>query len=160
MTRPLAPAPNDGRFIPWLIVAFFVAFSCVLGTFAYIAITTHRGVVTEQAYEKGVAYNDTIAKAAAQDALHFSAHITHTGATVGFSLSGPDGRPVDAGNVTLVMFRPTQAGFDHNYAMVRQPDDSYQANIADLPAKGLWEARIHAATPQGDYRTGKRMVIE
>ena len=51
------------KLMPWYIVLFFVVFTIVLAGFAVIAHRTHTGVVTENAYKKGLAYNDVIKEA-------------------------------------------------------------------------------------------------
>lgn len=151
---------NDARYIPWLIVAFFVVITCVLAGFAYVAITTYRGVVTDQAYERGVAYNAVIARAEEQAARGWNADIVFRDGYVTFTLVDGDGTAVAADGVVLVMFRPTQAGMDRRYDMQSLGGGRFQANVSDLPAHGAWDARVTAQTIQGDYHASTRMVIE
>lgn len=157
---PAADPQRDGRFIPWLIVAFFVVITMVLSGFTYIAVTTYRGVVTEQAYEKGVNYNAIIARAEVQDELHLNSRTRLTGTTVEFSLTDKAGAPVTGAQVSLLMFRPTQEGMDRRYAMAEAGGGLYRADVADLPARGIWEARVSAQTSQGAYRSSQRVVSQ
>ena len=48
------------RIIPLYFVAFFVFIAIMDGIFVYLATTTHSGVVTENAYQKGLNYNQYI----------------------------------------------------------------------------------------------------
>ncbi len=49
--------PNDNVRIPlYFVLAFLVVFA-VNGVFVYNALTTHHGVVTENAYEKGLDFD-------------------------------------------------------------------------------------------------------
>jgi nitrogen fixation protein FixH len=53
---------KDGRKFLFYLVAFFITFATVDAFFVYKAITTSPGVVTENAYEIGLNYNEIIAK--------------------------------------------------------------------------------------------------
>lgn len=149
-----------GQFIPWMIVAFFVVITMVFAGFTYIALSTYRGVVTDEAYEKGVAYNKVLERANAQAALHMSSKTQLDGHMVDFKLLDYAGMPVVADKVTLVMFRPTQEGMDHQYEMTTVAQGFYHADISDLPAKGIWEARVYAYTAHGVYRSSQRVVVK
>jgi len=48
------------RIIPLYFVAFFVVIAIFDGIFVYLATSTHSGVVTENAYQKGLNYNQYI----------------------------------------------------------------------------------------------------
>ncbi len=153
-------AVRDARYIPWLIVGFFVVIAGVLFTFAYVAITTYRGVVTDQAYEKGVAYNDVIARAQAQDEKGWESTIDVHSRVMTFRLVDRRGDAVRVDAVKLTMFRPTQAGIDRDYTMHAQSNGTYTADMSDLPAIGIWEARIKAQTQHGEYQASKRVVMK
>lgn len=49
--------PNDNIRIPLYFIAAFLVVFVVNGFFVYQAINTNHGVVTENAYEKGLDYN-------------------------------------------------------------------------------------------------------
>ena len=151
---------RDARYIPWLIVVFFVVITCVLSTFVYVAVTTYRGVVTEQAYEKGVAYNDVIARAEGQDKKGWLSSIKADGRRIVFTLRDQRHDVIKVDAVDLVMFRPTQDGMDRAYTMQAQANGSFAADVSDLPAIGIWEIRITAQTQQGEYQDSKRVVIK
>ncbi len=52
--------PNDNVRIPlYFILAFLVVF-VVNGIFVYLAVSTNHGVVTENAYEKGLQYDHIV----------------------------------------------------------------------------------------------------
>jgi nitrogen fixation protein FixH len=53
---------NDNIRIPlYFVMAFLVVF-IVNGIFVYMAVTTNHGVVTENAYEKGLRYDEVVAE--------------------------------------------------------------------------------------------------
>ena len=158
MTQTSQPRPSD-KWIPWYIVLFFAAQTVLFAWFAYIAETTHTGLVTEQAYEKGLAYNGTIKKARRQEALGFSSAIERDGRRIIFTLKDGHGRGVTGAHVRLSLFRPVHDGIDRDFDMSGGENGLYTAAI-EWPEKGLWELRIHAQTQEGGYQTSKRMVLE
>lgn len=146
-------------WVPWYIVLFFAAQMVLFAWFTYIAETTHTGLVTEQAYEKGLAYNGTIEKARRQEALGFSSLIERDGQRIAFTLKDRQGREVTDARVRLSLFRPVHDGIDRAFDMTGGENGLYTATV-EWPEKGLWELRFHAQTPEGDYQASKRMVLE
>ncbi len=70
---------KSGRVVLLSILGFFMTFICVNMFFAYKALSTYTGVVVENAYEKGLHFNQIIAEAKKrqQEALHAPDH-SHT----------------------------------------------------------------------------------
>ncbi len=160
MPSTATPRPSD-RFIPLYIVAFFVVISGVLGTFTYVAITTYRGVVTANAYEKGVAYNTVIDQARTQDSLGYTHTLTYQNGEVAFALTAREGgQAVVVETAKVWFFRPTQEGMDIHLPMTKAADGTYRAGVEALPAKGLWEARVYAQTAKGEYQASKRITVK
>ena len=157
MTDAPTPRPSD-RFIPWYIVLFFVAQTILFAWFVTIVEKTYTGVVTDQAYEKGLAYNSTIEKARVQDNLGLSSTVTRTGDKISFSLRDKGGQFIPGADVTLTLFRPVHAGVDVSMPM-KEIKDAYVADVRP-PEAGLWEVRILAKTPKGHYQTSERVVFE
>ena len=54
---------KDGRNFLIILVSFFVCFITVDAFFIYKALSTHTGVVIENAYEVGLNYNDILEEA-------------------------------------------------------------------------------------------------
>lgn len=152
-----APHPSD-KLIPWYIVLFFVLQAMLFGWFMHVAHVSYTGLVTDQAYEKGLAYNTLIEESRAQDKLDFTSTVTKQGESIIFTLKDRKGADVRADSVIITFFRPAHAGVDFTREMTAQ-DNGYAAPVT-VPEKGLWELRIHAITPRGHYKTMKRMVLE
>lgn len=151
------PRPSD-KFIPWYIVLFFIVLSFVFGGFAYVAKKTHTGLVTEQAYEKGLDYNSTIEQSQAQDALGYMSDIAMKDGTVYFALVDANAMPIMGAAVKLWLYRPVHDGGDMHVEMIEVHKGQYEAKIAP-PEKGMWEIRIHAVTPTVNYQVSKRVVL-
>ena len=52
--------PFKDRIIPWYFVMAFMVIFAVNGLFVYLATHTHTGVITENAYEKGLKFDDIV----------------------------------------------------------------------------------------------------
>jgi nitrogen fixation protein FixH len=156
------PRPSD-RWIPWYFVAFFIALVSILVPMCVIAVRTNSGVVTDNAYEKGLAYNKAIQAAARQNALHWRgdlAIIPVSGDRIraDFSLADANGKSLDNAAVTLWLVRPAQAGKDQTAPMKLQSAGRYSAELA-LPLRGLWEARVSATANGQNYQIVKRITM-
>jgi len=147
------------RLIPYYIVAFFVALAVLFGWFIHLARSSYTGLVTQHAYEKGVDYNATIAKAKAQEALGWQAGVTHAMDSVTLALTDQNGAAVTGAAASLWLFRPVQAGMDLRLPMTEEAAGHYTARV-NLPQRGLWEARILVKAGEVEYQTSKRMVFE
>lgn len=152
------PRPSDS-FIPLYIVAFFLVITAVLATFVYIAVSSYRGVVTDDAYEKGVAYNKVIAQAEAQAASGYTLRIEQSAGGVTVHALDAKGDAVPAKAVKIWFYRPTQDGMDRHESMARQPDGAFGISTLGM-ARGLWEARVYADLPQGAVQSSKRIVLQ
>ena len=51
---------HRGRFVPWIIIAFFLSFIVALSGMVYVAATHKQDEVTDQPYQKGLTYNQTL----------------------------------------------------------------------------------------------------
>ncbi len=57
------PEKKDGRRVLIYLLAFFAVFASVDAFFVYKALSTNTGVVSENAYEQGLRFNDVIDEA-------------------------------------------------------------------------------------------------
>lgn len=158
MSAASGPRPSD-KLIPWYIVLFFVVQTVLFAWFIWLSETTHTGVTTEQAYEKGLDYNGVISKAQEQAALGFTSSIEQSGGEILFILKDAAGKPVAGAKVTLWFFRPVQDGMDSRFDMTERQNGIYALTEAPQE-KGLWEVRVRAQTAKGPYQTSKRMVFQ
>src|SRR5689334_21580415 len=94
---PSTARPSD-RFIPYFILAFFVALALLLAWFVWIAMRDYPGEVTRDAYRQGLEYNHIIENSAAQarlgwkNELHFTVHGLSIDMT--FMLADKAGKPI------------------------------------------------------------------
>jgi nitrogen fixation protein FixH len=156
-----SPRPSD-RWIPWIIVSFFVAFIIPLTWFTWLSIETYTGQVTSNAYQKGLAYNDTIAHAEAQQLLGWQAETkteaSADGLRVHFQLKDKQGQPINDAAVLARFTRPTQSGHDREISLKPQAAGVYVGTAA-LELSGLWNIRISVSKGKDNYQQSQNITV-
>lgn len=150
--------PKKSR-IPYYFVAFFVLLAIVDGIFVYIATSTHRGVVTDHAYQKGLDYNKTIAASDKQDLLGWSGNIEFDGKFLTFSLLDESSEPINNAKVTAYLSRATQAGHDFEVSLINNGNNIYSNKII-FPLKGQWDIVVLAVFENEQYQKSKKILVE
>ncbi|PWK74055.1 FixH family protein [Aminobacter sp. AP02] len=74
-SQPPAPKPRKDLWIPAIFIGFFVFLAGVEAWFVTIAHTTFSGVVTDNAYSIGLAYDDVLAQREAERRLGWSSSL-------------------------------------------------------------------------------------
>jgi len=152
------------RFIPWYFVLFFCVLTVIFAGFTYIAHVTHPGVVTEEAYEKGLHYNKLIARADAQAQLGWSSVIAISypvpgKARLSLTLKDKEGMPVSQAAVAATMVRPARQSLDFRVELVEQSPGVYAADL-NPPVPGLWEVQVGAEKGADSYQDVKRVELK
>jgi len=161
-TKISGPRPSD-KWIPWYFVAFFVALISVLAPMAYFAVHTLPGTVTDNAYEKGLAYNKAIAAGEQQAALGWRGDVTiePTGvsgeAHARYTLRDAQSKAITDAQVSLWLVRPTIDKMDQKVDLVSD-GDAYAATVK-MPASGVWDAQVSATKDGKNYQISKRVVL-
>ena len=156
------PRPSD-KWIPYYFFAFFFVLVLVLVPMCIIALRTNSGVVTDNAYEKGLTYNKSIQANKQQQSLQWHGHIDITTSTsndiyINFTLTDAMQTPLDKADVRVWLVRPTQSGMDQQAIMMHQNEGHYFSQI-HLPQNGLWEARISATLDGQNYQLTRRVQL-
>lgn len=153
------PRKSD-RFIPWYFVGFFALLFMFDGIFVYLATSTHTGVVTEQAYQKGVDYNDTIAAVDAQNALGWQGEITYSAdGQLNFKVQDGNASGISGANVVAEMTRPTHNGVDFDQPLKEIAPGIYQAPVK-FPLDGIWDVRVYVSWQQKQFQTAQRIIVQ
>ncbi len=153
----MAQALRD-RIIPWYFVMFFAGLALVDGIFVTLAVRTHTGIVTEHAYEKGLAYNQVVTASEEQALLGWQASILPEARGLRFHLHDREGGLLRPSRVRAIITRPTQAGMDQKVEFTASEDGSWHTPLA-LPVNGLWEVRVFAHVGDQTYQHAQRLVL-
>ncbi len=152
--------PVNDRLAPRLLVAFFVGLTLLLGGFVWLAVAGHTGVVTDDAYQKGLRYNTTLQQAAATAGWQSDVTLDFPqprAAALTFRLRDAEGKAVTQAHVHAYFVRPTQAGHDRDVAMVFS-QDVYKGAV-ELPLAGLWQVTVAATVDGLTYQAGRRITV-
>jgi nitrogen fixation protein FixH len=150
--------PSD-KYIPWLVVLFFLCFMTVDFFMVTMALRTHTGVITEDAYKKGLNYNQTINAAREQEAWGWSHDIRLENNNLTFSLKNKSLAYITDANVKVKAIREVQDGHDFEVWMRKSSQGFYEADI-NFPLTGEWTIRIFATSSNRTYQASKRVMAQ
>lgn len=163
MTSDIMRKP--GWWYPWIFVGMFGVVVSVNGALAYFATSTFTGLQTEGAYEKGLAYNQTLASAEAQEKLgwtlapHLDAAAIAGGGPLTVTVSGRDGKPVEKLEVVAKLVRPTVSGHDQ-VVELHEVDAGRYVSEVKLPFPGIWDMKVVATRGADRYQINQRVVLK
>ncbi len=148
-----------GRHVLFGLLAFFGIVLAANAIFIYLAVDSFTGLSTENAYQRGVAYNRTLEARAAQRELGWGAELAFVQesggrGTLSVEMRDRAGRPLDDLRISGQILRPTHAGHDQEVVLARSGPGTYAAAL-DLPLRGQWNVRLVA-----EARGGKRFEME
>lgn len=153
----------DGRGIPWLFVAFFGVVLAVNLTMIWLAIGSFPGLVTERAYDRGLAYNRNLQAAAAQARLGWQGDLevragADRAAEVVFKLRDRSGAPLSGASVTASLERPVETADDLTLVLEEQVAGTYSARPA-LPRSGVWDLHLVVARGADLFVLDRRVTL-
>ena len=163
MARPRQP----GWWYPWIFVGGMLVVIAVNGVLITMAVSTFSGIQTEEHYRKGLAYNQALAAAEAQERRGWQMTLTFTpessadgrrqGDLAG-TFVGKDGRPLDNLEVEAVLLRPTHEGFDVAVDLDHRGGGVYGATVF-LPLPGQWDVHVHAHRDGDNFQETRRLSV-
>ena len=163
----MAARRPDGWWYPWIFVLGMAVVIAVNGVLIFSAIETFSGLRTENAYNKGLKYNDTLAAAAEQQRLGWRSEVSLApdGAGTGerrfvlvATLKDRDGRPLSGLAARAYLSRPTVGGHDVETPLAEQGEGRYVADV-NLPLPGLWDVRVHAHRGTDNFQDARRVSV-
>ena len=113
-----------GRHVLFGLLAFFGFVLLANAVFIYLALDTFTGLTTDNAYQRGLQYNETLEARAAQRELGWSAQVTfaESGGEAGVLtvvLKDRAGAPLEDLRVSGEVRRPTHEGHDRAVTLAR-----------------------------------------
>lgn len=146
-----------GRFVFAAVLIFFITFMTVDAVFVVLAVKTNTGVVTENAYEKGLSYNETIKQAAVQEKQGWMSSIELTDRTVIFSLKDRNKNPVSKVRVWAEFSQPVRPGGEFVVDLQSTKSGVYRGVFPHL-SPGQWRVRVFADGEAGQFQTARIFV--
>lgn len=166
MTVTMAGKRGPGWWYPWIYAGVFLVVVAVNLGFAFVAVRSFTGVEAN-AYEKGLAYNQTLTEARAQERLGWAVEARLAPAdTAGaharaltVAVRGADGRPLTGLAVEAQFRRPTAAGHDLSLPLAETMEGGVYGGVAPLALPGQWELSVIASKGEDRYRIVRRVVV-
>jgi len=134
----------NGFHVLAAFIGFFLVIFAVNGVMIYKAETTFGGLDTDNAYRKGLNYNDRISEAETQAKLGWSDRLDYAAETkrMRVYLTDQTGSAIPGLTVIATLQRPATSRYDHDVALT-QTGDTYEADVGNLDP-GWWTVNIHA----------------
>ncbi|MFK7792071.1 MAG: FixH family protein [Devosiaceae bacterium] len=135
-------------WIPLLFVGGFLLLFAVTGNFVHLALTTSTGLVSTNAYERGLAYDDVLAAEQAQEARGWQMDIampalSGEGQNAVITLTDRNGEALSGGHVILMAERMTRYAQQIRLDLTDIGNGRYQAPI-EFPIGGRWFVSVLA----------------
>lgn len=155
------PRRLTGRYVLAIIVAFFALIIAVNVVFAWFAIDTHPGVDDADAYRRGLAYNETLDRAARQQALGWRVSIDLVDAgTLVVMAADSAGKPLAGLTAAARLRRPARSDSDRAIDLPELAPGRYAAMVPGI-GEGQWDVEATLSTSGGEtYRLEKRLWVE
>lgn len=150
MTEQTFEDPRD-KWIPRYFVMFFAVIALVNGIFVYMAVSTQTGMVVDQPYKKGLAFNETLKKAKAQLSLEHK--VSYNNGVLRWTL------PINTASVTASIMRPVQEGYDFNVPLMHIGGGVYEANPT-MPLPGAWTVKLSAIWEDKQFQTSHNFIAK
>lgn len=152
-----------GRKVALWLGGFFLIVFAVNGLMTYLALTSWGGLETEDAYRKGLAYNQEIEAAKAQKKSGWKIALDTVPARLQGPISVKITRPKDSTPPVLIsvtISRPATDKFDQTISLFAQSDGQYSAPYS-VPLPGQWDLVILVKTQEDIiYTLYKRFYIK
>jgi nitrogen fixation protein FixH len=156
------PRNISGHDVLVVCLTFFGAIFAVNGALIYAALSTHTGLVANEPYRKGLAYNERILADERQARLGWSERLeVGRDGHLQLVLAEQDGSPVRGLRIEGVLGRAATNRYDVNLAFVETAPGQYEAQGPELPA-GSWLISLEARPVEGaqpSYRLRRRLWL-
>lgn len=144
---------SDGMKVALALAAFFGVVFTADGILIYLGMTSHDGLVYEDYYQRGVAYDEVLQIKKQQRELGWSFDLNppqRAGtAPLEVKLTDANGQPLSGKQIAARIRRPAQKGFDQNLTFEEIAPGTYRATVS-LPVSGNWNLEARVREAQGE----------
>lgn len=165
MTAEALSRKEGKKVLAWFI-GFFGVMLAANAILVWIALESFSGVETEDAYHKGLEYNETIMLSHAQETEGVEANILFLqnekqSGQLKISVKDANGLPFKAESVVVTCTRPTSSGHDFDVPMMMESDGNYAASV-HFPMLGWWELRAYVKkdSNHAPYQYSRRITVQ
>lgn len=144
--------PLSGQKVFFYFLSFFLVVCLVNWIFITKALKTHSGVVYENAYEKGLAYNETLHQAEIQKKLNLLESMEYAAGKLTWTIKDNAGVPITGALVKAKVVRKVQSGYDYEINFKEEAKGVYIASL-NTPLAGSWTIKAEAKWDNHNYQT-------
>lgn len=150
--------PLTGRKVLAILLGFFGVIFAVNGVFLYVSLETHPGIVTDDAYRKGLHYNRALEEVDRQRALGWTATIAVDRGRVTVRMRGAGGAPLAGLSAALAAHRPASDADDRTLALTEAGPGVFRADGPPL-AHGRWTLQFTATDAAGHRFASEHTIL-
>jgi len=136
---------RSDRWIPWSFVGGFGIILIANGIMVFNAFDSWTGLSTDDAYRRGLAYNEQLAQAQKAEATgwQIAAHVAGTGIMrqIHVTLHDKAKQPIRYADIQVAFQRPIERGHDFTVTL-RSTGNGRYAGQVQLPKYGQWRLRF------------------
>ncbi len=154
---------------PWFLawVGVVLVFIAVNGLFVVLAVRSNPGLVVENYYEQGRAYEqNAIRLLQSRDTLRWQTHLEVpesivVGSADNYHFSAVDARglPIAPRRVVLRAYRPADAGADFEVPLQRIAPGLFQGALV-FPLPGVWDVTVEIPYDDTVYQETRRIHVQ
>ena len=149
--------------IPYIFFVFFAVIFAVNFFYIYISQKTWRGLATDDAYQKGLHYNQILEAEKKQKELGWKMAIYYRNlgenkGVLEIDLKDKNSQKISDAEIEVNFKRPTQEGKDFSQKL-KFRDGFFKADIF-FPLKGQWDFEIRAVRGEDVFRETDRNIIQ
>ena len=145
--------------IPWYFVAFFAGLAVLNVIFVTIAVKSYPGLVTQNAYEKGLNYNDMIDAKQAQDALGWKTDFVIENDRIILTLKDKNGHSIKGANITASLGRIIHEHDDKAVTFIETSQGTYEST-EKFAIKGRWNIRAQITWQQKQIQISENVAAQ
>lgn len=157
----IARAPSQPRrsaWMPWLFVVGLGIVVLVNAALIFFAVSSAKGLVVANPYEKGIAFNRQLSRERAEVALGWKLAASYQNGAIEATLTDAGGHPLSNAAVTALFVRPIEGGGPPPMALNAVAPGKFQGAIA-LPRLGQWDVTLEAVSGGNSVIETLRVVV-
>ena len=151
---------NRSRYIPWLFVGSFALVVAVNAIMIWFAVGSFSGLYSEKPRDRGLRYNQVLAKQQQRDALGWRIETAWQpdSGRLEIAVFDAEGRPLAPNRLTAELVRPVEKRLPIGVALGATDSGRFAAYV-DLPERGNWDLDIVVERGSDRFALTRRMFL-
>lgn len=154
-----ASRPLTGRHVFLMLLAFFGIIFAANAALIWMAGKSFNGLAEDQAYEKGLAYNEVLEQGRMQERDGWTVKANFAEGRFVIELADRHG-PVSGAEGTATLFRVIRSGEDLSAPLASAGAAGQYSVALTPPEPGLWELRVEVRYNGRTYDSRQRLDIK